>query len=778
MERTSFIEKKLLDKTGFKDRYRPDEKSRVIIVPNFPELGRLAALRFLEWVSLNPNGVVSLPTGKTPEHFIYWVKFYLRNWDQEETAAELATWGFHRGEKPRTCDLTFVQMDEFYPIDSQQTNSFCHYVREYYIRGFGFNPDKALLIDCNLIGLTTGETLSDIWAGGEIDLGLRYRIPLNTLEKRQKEIINTIDEWCTSYEKKIEDLGGIGFFLGGIGPDGHIAFNIRGSAHDSKTRLITTNYETQAAAANDLGGIETAAKRAVITIGLGTITKNPDCVAIIMAAGESKAAVVAGAVQNMPDPAYPATALRRLENSAFYLTEGAAKALNTRNIEVIKRQANLQDIQIRKAVIDLSLSLKRPLNSLTKEDLQNDRVCAMAIEQERDADGCVREVQEWLINAVNRGISDRSAFNWLHSEPHHDDILLGYLSGITGDLENISQRHAFVAFTSGFTSVTNLFLKERIDRVITVIEDGEKISARLSMDDTVRLYLKGHQREDSQLLAEAENIHMLNALREVFKTDNRKNIFYKIKWVKDYLLHAYPGKKDPPEIQLLKGMIREWESNLCWGTFNRFSSKTHHLRLGFYKGDIFNAPPSRERDVYPAANLMSWIAPDIMSVALDPEASGPDTHYKVLQIVADAVRVQKEHGIRLPGRFWGYRNVWYRFHTSEANLFLPVSEPDILHMQHLFMDLFGSQREASFPSPEYKGPFSEYAALIQKEQFEMLCCCLGKEWFSGHKNPLVRSAVGFVFLMEMNPEELISRAGALQRYNEPDAVYEAGLNHG
>ena len=51
------------------------------------------------------------------------------------------------------------------------------------------------------------------------------------------------------YEEVTRELGGIGFFLGGIGPDGHIGFNIKGSDHNSTTRLCPTNYETQAAAA-------------------------------------------------------------------------------------------------------------------------------------------------------------------------------------------------------------------------------------------------------------------------------------------------------------------------------------------------------------------------------------------------------------------------------------------------------------------------------------------------------------------------------------------------
>jgi len=100
--------------------------------------------------------------------------------------------------------------------------------------------------------------------------------------------------------EKIEQLGGIGFFLGGIGPDGHIGFNIKGSDHFSTTRLAPINYETAAVAAADLGGIETARDKAVITIGLKTIIKNNSATAIIIAAGESKSKVVSDAIEKQP----------------------------------------------------------------------------------------------------------------------------------------------------------------------------------------------------------------------------------------------------------------------------------------------------------------------------------------------------------------------------------------------------------------------------------------------------------------------------------------------
>ena len=220
-----------------------------------------------------------------------------------------------------------MQIDEFYPINPLHYNSFHYYVSRFYIEGFGLDRARALLIDCSRIGLPPGRRLEEVWPEGEVDLSLRYRQASGSQEALQKETLERVDQWCTEYEERIRALGGIGFFLGGIGPDGHIGFNVRGSDLFSTTRLAPVNYETQAAAASDLGGIEVARRRLVITIGLATITYNPDCTALIVAAGEAKAGIVAASLASPPHVHYPASTLQRLPRARFYLTQGAAKGL-------------------------------------------------------------------------------------------------------------------------------------------------------------------------------------------------------------------------------------------------------------------------------------------------------------------------------------------------------------------------------------------------------------------------------------------------------------------
>ncbi|KAF4752285.1 hypothetical protein FOZ62_006866 [Perkinsus olseni] len=294
------VEKALLDKSIYtKDMYSPTEKTRTFIVDSFPLLGKVVAYRFIEWVIGNPEGVCALPTGKTPEYFIKWTQRIVNEWDTPAIKDDRRLYGMDGSiPPPRFDNLWFVMLDEFYPINPEHHNSFKYYVSNYYIKGLGFNPDRCLFIDLSKLGLRPNETLDDIWPDGTfVDLSLRLRTPNTPLEVRQQDMIRQVDQWCLQYESKIRELGGIGFFLGGIGPDGHIAFNVRGSDHRSTTRLAQLNYETQAAASGDLGGIRAVKAKCAVTIGLGTITYNPDCVCRIIAAGEAKASMVADGIQ-------------------------------------------------------------------------------------------------------------------------------------------------------------------------------------------------------------------------------------------------------------------------------------------------------------------------------------------------------------------------------------------------------------------------------------------------------------------------------------------------
>ncbi len=768
------VEEIAVQASSFDVLYQPAEKIPTIAVENFPALGKLTAMRFVEWVQHHPDGVISLPTGKSPEHFIRWVRRLLDDWDTLEIQRTLEQAGIDGTRKPVMSGLHFVQIDEFYPLDSAQHNSFNHYVKHFYIDGFGLDPGKALLIDSSAIGLRPNETLDDVWPDKHVDLTLRYRQSRTNLERRQKTLLEDVDQWCMEYEQHIRQLGGIGFFLGGIGPDGHIGFNIKGSDHSSTTRLCPTNYETQAAAAGDLGGIEMARRCLVITIGLRTITRNPDCTAIVIAAGQAKAALAAQAIQADDHINVPASCLQHLPNARFYITRGAGTELIGRQVEVLKQAPAISDADVEKALMTLAVRHKKRLLDLTDDDCSGDPLASAALARRSEPlETLARMTYDRLVSKIENGLRVYKNKCFLHTEPHHDDIMLGYFAQVVRHFRRMTTEHHFVTLTSGFTAVTNEFMRGQIadlrrflgtDEFRELI--GQSYFAQNNMIDRNRdvwQYLDGVAGRNDYDKADGCARRMLRNLIELFGADRLAHVDRHLTELDDYFTSTYPGKKDPEHIQKLKGMCREWEAECLWGYYGWQCENVRHLRLGFYTGDIFTKEPTMDQDVPPIIAELQRVDPDVVTVAFDPEASGPDTHYKVMQALSEAIRLHLKTRDKADLKIWGYRNVWFRFDPSEANVFVPVTLAMFSILHDAFMNSFITQKAASFPSPEHDGPFSQLAQRIQVEQYRKIKTCLGREWFHNHPSALIRAARGLVFLQEMSPEQFFTSCRELRQ---------------
>ena len=763
-----FIKENALDNQTTKIPY--------ITVENFPDLGLITSLRFLEWVLENPGGVISLPTGKTPEYFIKWIHYLLKNWDDDAVRTILKEYGLTVKQKPDLTNLHFVQIDEFYPLDPCQHNSFYNYVNTYYLDGLNISAEKALLINCNDISLFNGEHWRDIFPEGAIDLQLRRRDPSTDLEKKQQESIYLIDQWCNEYEEKIRDIGGIGFFLGGIGPDGHIAFNVRGSDHNSTTRLMETNFETQAAAAVDLGGIEISRNRLVITIGLGTITHNENATSIIIAAGEAKAPIVQKSLESSPDVKYPATVLQRLKNSRFYLTKGASKALTDTENDYWEHSPWDSEKEQR-SILKLAKNKNMYGKKLSVDDLRADPIC-MNIPglDENTVPGIIESIDK----KVQRGIQQEKDQVFYHTGPHHDDIMLGMMPHIIHLIREPSNSHVFTNMTSGFTSVTNGYLKKIISTTLSFFKDGKiqmtdypdffSDGYKYKWDKDVFHYLDKIANNDTLGQSRGLSHRVVRTLVEIYGVNDKDHLLNQLSSILKELSNNYNGQINSPEIQKLKGMIREFEEELVWANYGVRVKDVHHLRLGFYKGDIFTEEPEQARDVTPVLDHLIDINPTVISLALDPEGSGPDTHYKVLQTIAEAVRQWQEHSDLSHLRVWGYRNVWYTFDLAEADIIVPVTLNSMAIMNSTFMNCYMSQKEASFPSYDYDGPFCELSQKIWVDQHRDLQLILGRDYWYRNIDPHLRAVHGALYLKEMNVDAFLGLARRLEDSIESSAV--------
>ena len=186
----------------------------------------------------------------------------------------------------------------------------------------------------------------------------------------------------------------------------------------------------------------------------------------------------------------------------------------------------------------------------------------------------------------------------------------------------------------------------------------------------------------------------------------------------------------------------------------------HHLRLGLYdQGSLsLSKGPVHDDDINTILNQLRTINPTVITVAIDSEGLGPNTHYKVMQSIAEAVRMWGEEEDLSKLRVFGYRNVWSTFHPAEANVYVPVSLNAFAVFEKAFKDSYLTQVKAEFPNPDFDGPFSELAESIWVKQYKDIQLILGKDFFYENAHPLIRATHGLIFLKEMDAKGFVALA--------------------
>jgi glucosamine-6-phosphate deaminase len=393
----------------------------------------------------------------------------------------------------------------------------------------------------------------------------------------------------------------------------------------------------------------------------------------------------------------------------------------------------------------------------------------------------VKEVIESTKRKMTMGLKREEDQTFLHTGPHHDDIMLGIFPCIIPQLRVKSNNFYFTIFTSGFNAVTNKMLQNLLQETLDHINQGKiqmlkypdffESGFRYKFDKDVSHYLDKIADNDEKGKLRGICHRITRVMVEIYNLKSAKELKDQIEKNIAYLESSYGGEKNPHDIQMLKGMLREFEEELVWAHYGVKVNNIQHLRLGFYTGDIFTPQPQRKRDVEPIVALLRRIRPTVISLAFDPEGSGPDTHYKVLQALAEALRQWKKEKDLSKIRIIGYRNVWYKFHPSEANVFTPVSLNSIAILNWSFRNCYISQVDASFPSPELDGPFSELSQRIWVDQFKRVQLILGKDFFYDNESPKIRSTHGMVYYKEMEPDEFLMYARELEKSMEGEKEY-------
>lgn len=120
-------------------------------------------------------------------------------------------------------------------------------------------------------------------------------------------VAEDVEAECAAYDQKITDAGGIDLFLGGVGTDGHVAFNEPGSSLSSRTRIKTLTTKTIVANSRFFDTVDDVPKTA-ITVGVGTILESEEI--LILVDGSHKARALYHAVEGPVTQMWTVSALQ------------------------------------------------------------------------------------------------------------------------------------------------------------------------------------------------------------------------------------------------------------------------------------------------------------------------------------------------------------------------------------------------------------------------------------------------------------------------------------
>ncbi len=267
-------------------------KMRLIPLNNAAQVGKWAARHIVEAIkAFNPTAdrpfVLGLPTGGTPL----------------TTYKELIAL-YNAGEVSFKNVVTF-NMDEYVGIDPNHPESYRTFMYTNFFNHVDIQEENINLLD------------------GQAE---------------------DIDAHCAAYEEKIRSYGKINLFMGGIGIDGHIAFNEPGSSLASRTRIKTLTEETRIANSRFFDNDINQVPKYALTIGVATLLDAEEVMILTM--GHNKAQALQVAIEGSVNHMWTVTALQMHRKAIIVADEPAQQELKVKTLRYFQEleAENIQDL--------------------------------------------------------------------------------------------------------------------------------------------------------------------------------------------------------------------------------------------------------------------------------------------------------------------------------------------------------------------------------------------------------------------------------------------------
>ncbi len=255
---------------------------RLIIQPNAAKIALWTANYIVEKINKfnpSPNNpfILGLPTGSTPL----------------QTYKELIR--LYQAQKVSFKNVVTFNMDEYVGIPEEHPESYHSFMKNNFFSHVDINPENIHILNGNA---------------------------------------EDLEQECENYERKIKQFGKIHLFMGGIGPDGHIAFNEPGSSLSSRTRVKTLTTDTIIANSRFFNNDINQVPKTALTVGVGTILDAEEV--LILVNGHTKARALYHAVEGSINHIWTISALQLHPKGIVVCDDAATVELKVGTVNYFK----------------------------------------------------------------------------------------------------------------------------------------------------------------------------------------------------------------------------------------------------------------------------------------------------------------------------------------------------------------------------------------------------------------------------------------------------------